>query len=164
MTSRSAAGVARWAFIADWLDPNSGVRWTYQLFAYLVPDGPLEIEMVRIQALKCAGLVSTPAGAVMYAVAQAAAQSKHYTCLQFDVKNKRHFLKRVKCDTVEAAQLYVGSTVTIFARQLHIIAYGDEASKRAVEARSQRCACQSSDCTAQGPASSSGQLPVGLPD
>jgi nucleoside-diphosphate kinase len=58
--------------------------------------------------------------------------------LQFDIKNKRHFLKRVKCGTVEPAQLYVGSTVTVFARQLHIIAYGDEASRRAVEGRSQR--------------------------
>jgi nucleoside-diphosphate kinase len=58
--------------------------------------------------------------------------------VQFDIKNKRHFLKRVKCSTVELPQLYVGSTITVFSRQLLIIAYGDEASRRAVEARSQR--------------------------
>jgi len=58
--------------------------------------------------------------------------------LQFDIKNRRHFLKRVKCDSVELSQLYVGSTVTVFARHLHLIAYGDEATRRAVEARAQR--------------------------
>lgn len=58
--------------------------------------------------------------------------------LQFDIKNKKHFLKRVKCTTVGASQLYVGSIVTVFARQLHIIAYGDEATRRAVEARAER--------------------------
>jgi hypothetical protein len=44
MASRSTE---RWAFLADWQDPNSGVRWTYQLFAYLVPDAHVEVEMVR---------------------------------------------------------------------------------------------------------------------
>lgn len=49
MSSRSAAGVERWAFLADWLDPNSGVRWTYQLFAYLVPEAQIELEMVSTE-------------------------------------------------------------------------------------------------------------------
>lgn len=168
MTSRSAAGVERWAFIADWLDPNSGVRWTYQLFAYLVSDGPLEIEMVRVAAAEACWTGLPPCLMCQHVLAlccvvQPCNSSSHDRLthlLQFDIKNKRHFLKRVKCDTVEAAQLYVGSTVTIFARQLHIIAYGDEASKRAVEARSQRCACQQSSNTAQVPPSSSCQLPA----
>lgn len=34
----------------------------------------------------------------------------------------------------------MGSIVTVFARQLHIIAYGDEATRKAVEARAQRWA------------------------
>lgn len=67
MSSRSAAGVERWAFIADWLDPNSGVRWTYQLFAYLVSDAPIELEMVstvRVQLVAAKpSTACTPAAA-----------------------------------------------------------------------------------------------------
>lgn len=33
----------RYAFIAEWLDPNTGVLWRYQLFWY--PDN-FEVEMV----------------------------------------------------------------------------------------------------------------------
>lgn len=47
MAGRSTTAAEQWAFICDWLDPNSGVRWTYQLFAYVSPDGsPVEVEMV----------------------------------------------------------------------------------------------------------------------
>jgi hypothetical protein len=54
--------VEHWAFVADWTDPSSGVRWTYQLFAYLVPGAPLEVEMVsrrRRSTLPAACIVST---------------------------------------------------------------------------------------------------------
>jgi hypothetical protein len=34
----------RYAFIAEWLDPNSGVLWRYQLFYYKDTN---ELEMVR---------------------------------------------------------------------------------------------------------------------
>lgn len=129
MPAAAGGAVERWAFVADWTDPNSGVRWTYQLFAYLVPGAPLEVEMVR--------------GGFLFRRLRHRQHNAHTQCiacpLQFDIKNKRHFLKRVKCSTVELAQLYVGSTITVFSRQLLIIAYGDEASRRAVEARSQRC-------------------------
>lgn len=47
MAAAGGGAVERWAFVADWTDPSSGVRWTYQLFAYLVSGAPLEVEMVR---------------------------------------------------------------------------------------------------------------------
>lgn len=34
----------RYAFVAEWLDPNSGVLWRYQLFYYKDTN---ELEMVR---------------------------------------------------------------------------------------------------------------------
>eukprot|EP00878_Enallax_costatus_P033073 GHUV01036457.1.p1 GENE.GHUV01036457.1~~GHUV01036457.1.p1 ORF type:complete len:120 (+),score=32.60 GHUV01036457.1:575-934(+) len=88
----------RYAFIAEWLDPNSGVLWRYQLFWY--PDTS-EIEM-------------------------------------FDIKNRRHFLKRVKYDGVNLQQLYIGSTITVYSRQLRLIEYGDEYTRHAVESRTER--------------------------
>jgi hypothetical protein len=59
------------------------------------------------------------------------------TSTQFDIKNHRHFLKRVKYD-LSADALYPGATVTVFARQLAVRAFGDEATRRAVEARVER--------------------------
>eukprot|EP00775_Hariotina_reticulata_P006258 gene6258-6496_t len=89
---------ARLAFIAEWLDPNSGVLWRYQLFYYPATG---EVEM-------------------------------------FDIKNRRHFLKRVKYEGVTPQQLYVGSTVLIYSRQLRLVDYGDEATQLANEGRSER--------------------------
>lgn len=34
----------RYAFVAEWLDPNAGVTWRYQLFYYFKTK---EVEMVR---------------------------------------------------------------------------------------------------------------------
>jgi hypothetical protein len=50
--SRTVQGMAapqRLAFQAQWIDPSSGVQWSYQLFAHVPADAalPLELEMVR---------------------------------------------------------------------------------------------------------------------
>ncbi|PSN42173.1 Nucleoside diphosphate kinase 7 [Blattella germanica] len=44
----------------------------------------------------------------------------------YDTKSRRMFLKRTACDTVTLQDLYVGSTVTIFSRQMKIISFADE--------------------------------------
>jgi len=56
----------------------------------------------------------------------------------FDIKNRRHFLKRIKYPELTEAELYPGATVTVFARQLALIEYGDESTRRAVESRTER--------------------------
>lgn len=43
----------------------------------------------------------------------------------FDVKNRRTFLKRMKHPEIALRDLFVGNTVTIHARQLKVIEYGD---------------------------------------
>lgn len=58
--------------------------------------------------------------------------------VQVDVKNRRQFLKRVKYEGLQASQLYLGSTVVVFSRQLCIREYADEATRRAVEAQAER--------------------------
>jgi nucleoside-diphosphate kinase len=57
---------------------------------------------------------------------------------QFDVKNRRHFLKRIKYDGLAAEQLFPGAVVTVYARQLRVTDFGDDATRRAVEARAER--------------------------
>lgn len=58
--------------------------------------------------------------------------------LQFDIKNRRHFLKRVKYEGVTPQQLYVGSVIVVYTRQLRLIDYGDEFTRKTLEARSER--------------------------
>lgn len=89
---------SRLAFVADYLDPNSGVLWKYQVFFH--PDTQ-EVEM-------------------------------------FDIKNRRHFLKKVKCGDLNSEMFYVGGTVTVFSRQLKLIDYNDEYTRNLLEGRSQR--------------------------
>lgn len=38
----------------------------------------------------------------------------------YDIKNKRIFLRRTKCDTISESKLYLGSVVTVFSRQLKV--------------------------------------------
>lgn len=47
------------------------------------------------------------------------------------MKNRRMFLKRMTCPGIEIANLYVGSIVTVNARQLKIADYGDTATRKA---------------------------------
>lgn len=88
----------RLAFITEWLDPQSGILWKYQLFYYLDSS---EVEM-------------------------------------FDIKNRRHFLKRVKNEDIRADMLYLGAVLNIYSRQLKIVDYGDEYTRSKVEGRSER--------------------------
>lgn len=56
----------------------------------------------------------------------------------FDVKNNRPFVKRSAYAEVTLADLYIGATVTVLARQLKIIEYGDPYTKKALEEKKGR--------------------------
>eukprot|EP00126_Sphaerothecum_destruens_P000535 Sdes_comp10644_c1_seq1m2344 len=49
-----------------------------------------------------------------------------------DLKNHRTFLKKVKYDNLKASELSIGGMVNVFSRQLKIIDYGDEFTRRAL--------------------------------
>lgn len=50
---------------------------------------------------------------------------KDGTTEMYDCKNKRMFLKRLPVPEVGEASLFIGSIVTVHARQLKIVDYGD---------------------------------------
>lgn len=52
------------------------------------------------------------------------------TIEMYDIKNKRIFLKRCPYPSLDQKELFVGSTITVFSRQLKLSAYGDEATNR----------------------------------
>jgi hypothetical protein len=56
------------------------------------------------------------------------------------MKNRKHFLKRVKpSPEVDPSQLYIGSIITVYARQLKLLEYADEHTRQAVDGRVERC-------------------------
>lgn len=48
------------------------------------------------------------------------------TIEMYDIKNRRTFLKRCSYPSIKLEDLYVDSTVTIYARQLKVVDFGDE--------------------------------------
>ncbi|XP_067849028.1 nucleoside diphosphate kinase 7 isoform X2 [Heptranchias perlo] len=56
----------------------------------------------------------------------------------FDIKNHRTFLKRTKYDALRTEDLFVGSKITVYARQLHLVDYGDQYTSRKLGSRKER--------------------------
>ncbi|KAL3848131.1 hypothetical protein ACJMK2_019008 [Sinanodonta woodiana] len=52
--------------------------------------------------------------------------SKDKSVEMVDIKNHRMFLKRTKVDDISLEDLYVGSTINLFSRQLTFVDYGDD--------------------------------------
>jgi len=55
-----------------------------------------------------------------------------------DIKNRRTFLKRTKYPELNPSTLFPGSVVTIYARQLQILEYGDDFTKNALSGKTQK--------------------------
>lgn len=54
------------------------------------------------------------------------------TVEMYDLKNKKIFLKRTRIQDVSLQDLYIGSAVNIFSRQLVIVGYGDAFTQNAL--------------------------------
>lgn len=55
------------------------------------------------------------------------------TIEMFDLKNKRTFLRRCKYPSVALKDLFVGAQISIYARQLKVLGYGDDFTKSKLE-------------------------------
>ena len=55
------------------------------------------------------------------------------TCEMVDIKNRRLFLRRSKCDNLQAGDLFIGAIVNIQSRQLTIVEFGDEFTSHALK-------------------------------
>ena len=59
------------------------------------------------------------------------------TIEMYDMKNRRTFLKRCSYPSIKLEDLYVDATVTVYARQLKVVDFGDEFTKsRLAQAKS----------------------------
>lgn len=58
--------------------------------------------------------------------------------LQFDIKLHRTFLKRTKYEGLRQEDLFVGSTITVYSRQLRLVGYGDQQTAQRLGSKQQR--------------------------
>eukprot|EP00753_Platysulcus_tardus_P002553 PLAT11672.1.p1 GENE.PLAT11672.1~~PLAT11672.1.p1 ORF type:complete len:385 (-),score=132.72 PLAT11672.1:131-1255(-) len=56
----------------------------------------------------------------------------------YDPKNRRMFLKKCPYPAVELKDLFIGATVTVYARQLNLVDYADEYTRSRLEVKRQR--------------------------
>lgn len=63
---------------------------------------------------------------------------KDGTVEMFDVKNQRIFLRRTKYDGLHQENLFIGSRVSVFSRQLNLIAYGDQYTANKLGSKKER--------------------------
>lgn len=57
----------------------------------------------------------------------------------FDVKNRRVFLRKTKLEGLKPELYFVGGCCTVLGRQLKIVDYGDEYTRKTLSAVKQRC-------------------------
>lgn len=60
------------------------------------------------------------------------------TCEMVDLKNKRLFLKRSSCNNLQLDNLFLGSVITIQSRQLKIIDFGDEFTRKKLQSKKEK--------------------------
>ena len=60
------------------------------------------------------------------------------TCEMVDVKNRRLFLKRSKCENISLSDLFIGSTINILSRHLTITEFGDEYTTRKLKLKKEK--------------------------
>ena len=60
---------------------------------------------------------------------------------QYDIKNRRPFLKKTKIPTVTMDTLHMGAVVTVYSRQLKIVEYGDTHTEAAFSLARQQTLC-----------------------
>ncbi|XP_060820180.1 nucleoside diphosphate kinase 7 [Bombus pascuorum] len=56
----------------------------------------------------------------------------------FDIKNRKTFLRRTKCEGIQAKDFYVGATVTIFSRSIRITDYADCTTRTKLQTKMQK--------------------------
>ena len=58
--------------------------------------------------------------------------------LQYDIKNRRIFLKRSKVDNIRFEDLFIGGTVSVHSRQLNLVQYADDFTKKQLSSKKEK--------------------------
>lgn len=61
-----------------------------------------------------------------------------FSKLQWDTKNKRTFLSKVEYQGLQEKDLYIGSVVSVYSRQLKIVDYADVFTRKRFEIQKEK--------------------------
>jgi len=61
--------------------------------------------------------------------------------VQYDVRNSRSFLRRSKVDNVRLCDLFLGSSVNILGRQLTLVDYANDFTRKRLGYKAERSVC-----------------------
>ena len=134
---------ARYCFTVKWYDPAASLERQYQLI-YYTADGTVEM-VSTARAPPTLAAASDDDASSSSSSSTAAAPAANWSSLhavsslafcplpQYDLKNRRTFLKRCDYPAVSAKDLYKGGIITIYSRQLTIVEYGDAFTAKVFE-------------------------------
>ena len=134
----------RYCFIVEWLDPHSGLTMRYQM---LYGPADCSVEMVRTRTRTHGdSFHSSPRQPKRLHSSSSPIrhESDHRPSpvhSQYDIKNRRPFLKKTKIPTVTMDTLHMGAVVTVYSRQLKIVEYGDSHTEAAFSLARQQTLC-----------------------
>ena len=131
----------RYCFIVEWLDPHSGLTMRYQM---LYGPADCSVEMVRTRT-RTHSFHSSPRHHHPFDTSLTTRHPPplniHPVHPQYDIKNRRPFLKKTKIPTVTMDTLHMGAVVTVYSRQLKIVEYGDSHTEAAFSLARQQTLC-----------------------
>ncbi|XP_070539278.1 nucleoside diphosphate kinase homolog 7-like isoform X2 [Ptychodera flava] len=73
--------------------------------------------------------------------------TKDNTIEMFDIKNRRVFLKRSKCEGIELRDVFIGASVSIHSRQLKFVDYADDFTRKRLSTRKERTLAMVKPCS-----------------
>ncbi|XP_041066747.1 nucleoside diphosphate kinase 7 isoform X2 [Carcharodon carcharias] len=124
----------QFSFIAEWYDASASLIRRY-IFLFHPKDGSIEMNEAVYKSTE-QYLVCFPRYENNSCVSVTENQSRSQgsvivtfldpTTAQYDIKNHRTFLKRTKYEQLRPEDLFIGSIITVYARQLHLVGYGDQ--------------------------------------
>ena len=125
----------------EWLDPHSGLTMRYQM---LYGPADCSVEMVRTRT-RTHSFHSSPRHHHPFDTSLTTRHPPplniHPVHPQYDIKNRRPFLKKTKIPTVTMDTLHMGAVVTVYSRQLKIVEYGDSHTEAAFSLARQQTLC-----------------------
>ena len=111
------------------------MNWRYQFFYYF---NTKEIEMVRSfppkKNLRNRQLTSLSLSLSL----SVCVSSFSLTTRQYDIKNKRTFLKRCPYDSIQPDMLYLGAKIVVYSRQLTIVDFADTYTRNRLQKKTER--------------------------
>ncbi|KAG8232410.1 hypothetical protein J437_LFUL013982 [Ladona fulva] len=97
----------RFSFLVDWHDNEASLVRKFNLFYFPSDDA---IELVSFVLKYTFDILRSMNVSVP---------------LQIELKNRRTFLKKIKCEGITFKSLYLGSFINVFSRQMKVVDYGD---------------------------------------